>query len=203
MSTTHAVYRSTVDTAANAATRLVGFIANWIFLALATYVALTGIVLRILGPGGLNIASGGVFGTTPTLELVNERGTVTLHDPTLSQWLGTTGSGLLWSIVACGVLGAAHRMWRSFVHDNVFTDQNTRALVLCALLFGGLGQFAMILKTNAITHTIGAITPADLDALGLSAPHNWWPMAITGALLFMAAATKRATRMRADVDGLV
>lgn len=189
------LYRRTVDTAAEAVTTGVGHVVNWAFLIAAVYIALTRVVAPALG---LTHEP-----TVPLTTIAGDRTTVAIEDPALITWLGSTGSHMLWGLVACAVLYAVHRFWRALAHDTLFTPATVRTLIGLAVTFGGIGQLALVLQYAAALYIADDPAYTHLGAQVLDQHISYWPMAVTGGLLLAAAVTKRAVAMRRDLVGLV
>lgn len=189
------LYRRTVDTAAEVVATGVGHVINWAFLIAAAYVALTRVVAPTLG---LTHEP-----TVPLTTTAGDRTTVAIDDPTLITWLGSTGSHMMWGLVACTALYAVHRFWRALANDTLFTAAAVRTIVGLAVAFGGIGQLALVLQYAAALHIADDPAYAHLSAQVLDQHISYWPMAVTCGLMLAAAVAKRAVAMRRDLDGLV
>jgi hypothetical protein len=193
-------------------------------------VAVLGIARPLLGPGGLDLGRGGVFGTLPAIDVtLSDRmhlepappqlggGLIAagqggeLHGPLKAQvqlfsldWpqrLGVIGSQVLAGVVAFGVLLILWLIVRSLDRGEPFRSRNITLLVVMAGLVGIGGEAAVMLSLWGRMAVLSQ--PALEPYVVTDGTLNFLPVVAMAGILLTAEIFRRGRTLREDVEGLV
>ncbi len=193
-------------------------------------VAVLGIARPLIGPGGLDLARGGLFGALPAIDVTLQdrmhlepappqlgagpvaagqggelhgplKAQVQLFNLDLAQRLGVTGAQVVAGIVAFGVLLILLLIVRSLGRGDPFRSGNISLLVAMAALVGAGGQAAVFL---AVWGRVSVLSQPTLEPyVVIDASINFLPVLAMGGILIAAEVFRRGRRLREDVEGLV
>ena len=190
-------------------------------------VALTLVLIPLLGPGGLGVGTGPIFGRLPvvqaqlsrelgpqlpTLEGTFQQGdaielgapvlvTATIFSPSPSQRLGLIGGRVLAGLTALAVLGLLLQIVRSLRRNDVFIDRNAQRLRRLAAVLGVGGMAAQLLTAFGTVRVVDAATVRGsvLPVFELS----YLPLLGALGVGVLAEVFRQGAALRQEVDGLV
>ena len=190
-------------------------------------VALTLVLIPLLGPGGLGVGTGPVFGRLPavqaqlsrdlvpqlpTLEGTFQEGdavelgapvlvTATVFSPSPYQRLGLVGGRVLAGLTALAVLGLLLQIVRSLRRNDVFIPRNAQRLRRLAAVLGVGGMAAQLLTAFGVARVVDAATVRGsvMPVFELS----YLPLLGALGVAVLAEVFRQGAALRQEVDGLV
>lgn len=201
-----------------------------VLLVAIVSVAVMGVARPLLGPGGLGIGRGPVFGQVPSITVTLDttvrtepalptvdggtfgpgealefsgpfRADVSVFNPDWRQRLGLIGPQILGGLVTVGVLGLLLLIVRSLWRGDPFRTGNARLLLGIAAMVGIGGQSAVFLSAWGRAGALNHERVAPY--VQYDAYYSFMPLLAGLGIAVAAEVFRRGAQLREDVEGLV